>query len=98
MQNLPRIRNSGPYKNRAWSRLHQLKSHTLPTTPMPRQTHELPSPIRDSQLSTSNTPQKLTSATDKGKIAHFSTKVKEDNERNNPYSSFRKLERKGYKH
>ena len=45
-------------------------------TPMPRRIPELPIQIRDSQPSTSNTP-KLTSATEKGKIAQFATQVKE---------------------
>ena len=66
-------------------------------TPMPRQPHDLPNPMRDSQPSNSNTPPNLTSASDKGKIAHFATKVKEKYQRNDPSSSLRKLERKGYK-
>ena len=71
--------------------LPQSQSHTLPLTPMP----ELPNPIRDSQPSNSNTPLNLTSATDKGKIAHLATKVKEEYKRNDPNSSLKKLERKG---
>ena len=66
-------------------------------TPMPRQPPELPNAIRDSQLFDSNTPPNLTNATDKGKIAHFATKVREKYKRNDPYSSLTKLERKGYK-
>ena len=66
-------------------------------TPMPRQPHALQNPIRDSQPSNPNTPQNSTSATDRGKIAHFATKVKENYKRNDPNSSLRKLERKGYK-
>ena len=65
--------------------------------PMPRQPPELPNPIRDSQLSNSNTPKNLTCATDEGKIAQFATKVREEYKRNDPSSSLRKLERKGYK-
>ena len=72
----------------------QSQSHTLPMTPMPRQP---PDPICDSQPSNSNTPPNITSATDRGKIAHFATKVREKYKRNDPNSSLRKLERKGYK-
>ena len=64
---------------------------------MPRQPHDLPNPIRDSQPSNSNTPPNSTSTTDKDKTAHFATKVKEKYKRNDPNSSLRKLERKGYK-
>ena len=46
-------------------------------TLVPRKPPDLPNPIRDSQPSISNTPPRLTSATDKGKIGHFVTKVKE---------------------
>ena len=66
-------------------------------TPIPRQPRELPNPLRDSQPSDSNTPTSLTSATDKGKIAHFATKVKETFKRSDPNSSLRRLERKGFK-
>ena len=45
-------------------------------TPLPRQPAELPDPICDSQPSNSNTTLNLTSATEKGKIAHFATKGK----------------------
>ena len=69
----PRSQKSSPYENRAMFPLPQSQSHTLPMTSM----HELPNPIHDSQPSNSNTPQKFTSATNKGKIAHFATKVKE---------------------
>ena len=76
--------------------LPELQSRNLPMTSMPRQSHHLPNPKRDSQPSNSNTPPKLTSASDKGKIAHFATKVKEKYKRNDPNSSLRILERKGY--
>ena len=66
-------------------------------TPMPRQPHDLQNPIRDSQPSNSNTPPNSTNATDRGKIAHFATKVKEKYKRNDPNSSLRKQERKRYK-
>ena len=66
-------------------------------TPMPRQPHDIQNSIRDSQPSNSNTPSNLTSASDKGKIAHFATKVREKYKRIDPNSSLRKLERKGYK-
>ena len=46
-------------------------------TPMPRHPPALPNPIRDSQPSNSNSPPNLTSATDKSKVAHFATKVRE---------------------
>ena len=46
-------------------------------TPMPRQPQDLQNSIRDSQPSNSNTPPNLTNSTDKGKKAHFATKVKE---------------------
>ena len=65
-------------------------------TPIPRQPPDLPNPIRDSQPSNSNTPPNLKSTTDKGKMAHFATKNKEKYERNDPNSSLRELERKGY--
>ena len=77
--------------------LPELQSHTTPMTPMPRQPIELPNPIRDSQPSNSSTPPNLTSAIDKGKIAHFATKFTEKYKRNDPNSLLRKLERKGYK-
>ena len=89
----PRSQKSSPYENRAMFPLPQFQSPTLPLTPMP----DLPNPIRDSQPSNSNTPPNLNSASDKGKIAHFATKVKEKYKRNDPNSSLRKLERKGYK-
>ena len=97
MQQSPGSQKSSPFENRALFPLPQLQSHTLPMTPMPRQPSELPIPMRDSQLSNSNTPPNSTSATDKGKIAHFATKVKEKYKRNDPNSSLRKLERKRYK-
>ena len=88
---------SSPYENRALFPLPQLQSHTLPMTPMPRQPPKQPNPIRDTQPPNSNTPPNLTNATDRGKIAHFATKVKQKYKRNDPNSSLRKLERKGYK-
>ena len=97
IQHSPRSQNSNPYENRAMLVLPQLQSHTLPMTPMPRQPHELPNSIRDSQPFNSNTPPNLTSATDKSKLALFATKFKEKHRRNDPKSSLRKLERKGYK-
>ena len=97
MQQSTRSQKSSPYENRALFPLTQLESHTSPMTPIPRQPHGLPNPIRDSQTSNSNTPPNSTRATDKGKIAHFATKVKEKYKRNDPNSSLRKLERKGYK-
>ena len=75
----------------------ELQSLTLQTIPMPRQPHDPPNPKRDSQPSNSNTPPNSTSAIDKGKIAHFATKIKKKYKRNDPNSSLRKLERKGYK-
>ena len=93
----PRSQKSSPYENIAMFTIPQLQSHTFPTTPMPRQPHDIPNPIRDSQPSNSNTPPNSTSATDKGKRAHFATKVKKKYKRINPNSSLRKLERKGYK-
>ena len=77
------------------SPLPKLQSHNPLLTPMPRQPPELPNPIRDSQLSNSNTPPNLTTATDKDKIAHFAAKVKKKYKRNDPDSLLRKLERKG---
>ena len=77
MQQSPRSQKTSPYKNRALFPLPQLQSHTLPTFPMPRQPLDLPNRIRDSQPSTSNTPPNSTSATDKGKIAHFARKVRD---------------------
>ena len=80
-------------KNQALTEKQQFplpQSHTLPMT-------EPPNPIRDSQPSNSNTPSNLTNATEKRKIAHFATKVREKYKRNDPNSSLRKLERKGYK-
>ena len=65
--------------------------------PMPRKMPQPAKPIRDWQPSNSNTPPNLTNTTDRGKIAHFATKVKEKYKRNDPNSSLRKLERKGYK-
>ena len=97
MQQSPRSQKSCPYENRALFPLSEFQSQNLPMTPMPRQPHDLPNPIRDSQPSISNTPLNLNSASDKGKIAHFATKVKEKYTRNDPNSSLRKLERKGYK-
>ena len=64
---------------------------------MPGQLHDLRNQLRDSQPSNSNTPPKLTSATDKGKLAHFATKVNDKYKRIDPNSSLRKLEREGYK-
>ena len=64
---------------------------------MSKKTPQLPNRIRGSQPSNSNTPPNLTNATDKGKIAHFATKVKEKYKGSDPKSSFRKLERKGHK-
>ena len=97
MQQSPRSQKSSRYENRAMFPLPHSQSHTLPKTPMPRQPHDLLNPIRDSQPSNSNTPPFLTSGTDKGKIAHFATKVKEEYKRNDHNSSLRRLERKGYK-
>ena len=88
-----RSQKSCPYENRAMFPLPQFQSHTLPMTPLP----EPPNPIRDFQPSNSNTPPNLTSGADKGKLAHFATKVREKCKRNDPNSSLRKLERKGYK-
>ena len=97
MQQSPRSKKSSPYENRALFPLPEFQSQNLPMTPIPRQPHDLQNPIRDSQPSNSNTPQNSTTATDKGKIAHFATKVKEKYKRNDPNSSLRKQERKGYK-
>ena len=97
MQQSPRSKKSSPNENRALFPLPEFHSQTLPITPMPRQPPDLPNPIRDSQPSNSNTPPNSTSALDKGKIARFATKVREKYKRNDPNSSLRKLERKGYK-
>ena len=97
MQQSPRSQKSTPYENRALFPLPQFQSQTLPMTPIPRQPPDLPNPIRDSQPSKSKTPPNLTSATDKCKIAHFATKVKEKFKRIDPNSPLKKLERKGYK-
>ena len=96
-QQSPRSQKSSPYENRALFPPPAFQSQNPPMTPIPRQPHDLQNPIRDSQPSNSNTPPNLTSASDKGKIAHFATKVKEKYKRNDPKSSLRKLERKGYK-
>ena len=82
MQQSPRSQKSSPYEKRALLPLPDFESQNLPMTPMPRQPHHLPNPIRDSQPSNSNTPPYLTSATDRVKIAHFATKVKEKYKRN----------------
>ena len=97
MQQSPRSQKSSPYENRTLYPLPEFQSQNLPVTPMLRQPHDLPNPTRDSQPSNSNTPPNSTSATDRGKIAHFATKVREKSKRNDPNSSLRKLERKGYK-
>ena len=76
MQQSHRIQKSNPYEKRALFSPPELQSHKPRMTPIPRQQHDLQNPIRDSQPSNSNTPPNLTSATDKGKIAHFVTKVK----------------------
>ena len=94
MQQSPRSQKSSPYENRALFPPPEFQSQNVPMTPMPRQPHDLPNPIRDSQPSNSNTPPNLTSATDSGKIAHFATKVKKKYKRNDSNSSLRKLERK----
>ena len=77
IQRWPRSQNSGPSESRAAFPLPQLQSHSLPMTPLPKQPPDLPNPIRDSQPSNSNTLPNLTSATDKGKIARFTTKIRE---------------------
>ena len=97
LQQSPRSQKSSPYENRALFPLPEFQSQNLPMTPMPRQPHDLQNTIRDSQRSISNTPPNSTNSTDKGKIAHFATKVKEKYRRNDPNRSLRKLERKGYK-
>ena len=58
-QQSPRSQNSSPYENRASFPLPQLQSQTLTMTPMPRQPHDLPNPIRDSQPSISKTPRNV---------------------------------------
>ena len=97
MQQSPRSRITSRYENRPLFPLPQLQSHTIHMTPIPRKPPELPNSIRDSQPSNSNTPPNLTNATDKGKITHFMTKVREKYRRNDPNSSLRKLEKNGYK-
>ena len=72
----PESQKSSPYENRALFPLPEFQSQNLPLTPMLRQPHDLTNSIRDSQPSNSNTPPNLTSATDKGEIAYFATKVK----------------------
>ena len=91
MQQSPRSQKSSPYENRAMLPLPEFQSQILPMTHMPRQPHNLPNPIRDSQPSNSNTTPNLPSASDRDKIAHFATKVKEKYKRNDPNSSLRKL-------
>ena len=97
MQQSPRSQKSSPYENRALFPLPEFQSQNLPMTPMPRQPHDLQNPIHYSEPSNSSTPSNSTNPTDRGKIAHFATKVKEKYKRNDPNSSLRKLERKGYK-
>ena len=63
-------------------------------TPMPRRPPELPNIKGGSQPSNLNTPPNLASATDRGKISQFATKVKEEIEIKDSNSSLRKLERK----
>ena len=75
IQSSPRSPKSSPNEIGALFLLPQLQPHVLPMNPMPRQPPELPNPTRGSQPSKSNTPPSLASATDKGKIAHFATKV-----------------------
>ena len=75
MQQSPRSQKSSPYENRALFPLPEFQSQTLPMTPMLRQPHDLQNPLRDCQPSNSKTPPNLTNATDRGKIAHFATKV-----------------------
>ena len=89
MQQSPRSQKSSPYENGALFPLSQLQSHTLPATSIPRQSTVLRNPIRDPQPSNSNTPPNLTSATEKRKIAHFATKVREKFETIDPISSIR---------
>ena len=91
MQQSPRSQKSSPYENTALFPLPPIQSHTLRTSPIPRQPHDLQNPIRDSQPSNSNTPPNETNATDKGKIAHFATKVRKNFKKNDPNSSLRKL-------
>ena len=62
MQQSPRSQKSNPYENKALFPLPQLQSYTLPSTPMPRQPHDLQNLIRDSQPSNSNTPPNVSSA------------------------------------
>ena len=97
MQISPRTQNSSLYENRALLPLPQIQSLTLPMPPKPRQPLDPPNPIRYLQPSNSNTPPNLSSATDIGKKAHCATKVKKKYKRNDPNSSLRKIERKGYK-
>ena len=97
MQQSPRSQKSSPYENRALFPLPEFQSQNLPMTPMLRQPHDLPNPIRDSQPSNSNTPPNLNNASDKDKTAHFATKFRKIYKRNDPNSSLRKLERKGCK-
>ena len=78
MQQSPRSQNSSPYENRALFPLPEFQSQNVHVTPMPRQPHDLPDPIRDSQPSNSNTPQNSTSATDRGKIALSRQKSKKN--------------------
>ena len=77
MQQSPRSQKSSPYENRALFPLPEFQSQNLPMSPMPRQPHDLPNSIRDSQPSNSNTATNLLSATDRGKLAHCATKVRE---------------------
>ena len=95
MQQSPRSQKSSTYENRALFPLLEFQSQNLSMSPMPRQPHDLQYSIRDSQPSNSNTAPNLNNASDKGKIAHFATEVKEKYKRNDPNSSLRKLERKG---
>ena len=97
MQQSARNQKSSPYENRAMFPLPEFQSQTPPKTPMPRQQPEQPNPIRNSQPSNSNTPSNSTRVTDKSKVTHFATKVKQKYRRIDPNSSLRKLERKAYK-
>ena len=97
MQQSTRSQKSSPYENRALFLLPEFQSQTLRVTLMPRLLPQLSNPIRDSQPSNPRNPTNLTSATDKGKITHFVTKVREKYKSSDPNSSLRKLERKGYK-
>ena len=97
MQQSPRSQKSSPYENRALFPLPEFQSqksahdsYSQTTAPFTKSNTRFPT-------FEFKYPTNLTSASDKGKIAQFATKVKEKYKRIDPNSSLRKFERKGYK-